>query len=618
MGNFLGPTQAGVGLDSDLLESGLRPGSACVARLARPAESAESAESDGWEYIYGTVTSLQPPCIHGCDGADYTADALRWVAAARDDGWLEPYGKEWREPGRAIFLRLLRDEWVTAFVGLTGPDMPFSYLPLEGVDGLPGVDVLKEVGMLFTPHEECREEFQHLEPGRGGFLADHLSKAFVLGSKSQQRLRWVKKCRSEPQYPMRCVFVHPRVKCRGLAEFVRRCHVKRAECPQEIAAEAVVLLGPPAAGKSSIQRLDAQQLPQELRHTVESLKYREEVNNDNLTDCMPGFEKEFRVALQMPKESQAGGAHWRKMLKVVKRDTRSLAWAAQALKDKSEEYKSAIAWAIQWLTYAMFHHGPVRDSLAWDIIKVSIVDAAELPVFYSSVMAGAAIDRTMEVLELAHSGAADKKGHFHAQQAEENITKMLKSLKLGQKPTDCGDTNISTEVKVDHFVVIDNDAPQPRVLLRFNEQCAQCRELCEQQEREAARKLLDIIREVPEWGDVCRAAFRCAQFFLPDSDVDALACRAGEGSELEAPEQVLPLLQHLDEAVFQILMKDSPAISTCDLRPAFSHVENAELQRMSLEQLRALKEHFTNLRMMCVVRALQDEGEDSEEAMSPS
>ncbi|CAJ1363651.1 unnamed protein product [Effrenium voratum] len=452
MGNFLGPTQAGVGLDSDLLESGLRPGSACVARLARPAESAESAESDGWEYIYGTVTSLQPPCIHGCDGADYTADALRWVAAARDDGWLEPYGKEWREPGRAIFLRLLRDEWVTAFVGLTGPDMPFSYLPLEGVDGLPGVDVLKEVGMLFTPHEECREEFQHLEPGRGGFLADHLSKAFVLGSKSQQRLRWVKKCRSEPQYPMRCVFVHPRVKCRGLAEFVRRCHVKRAECPQEIAAEAVVLLGPPAAGKSSIQRLDAQQLPQELRHTVESLKYREEVNNDNLTDCMPGFEKEFRVALQMPKESQAGGAHWRKMLKVVKRDTRSLAWAAQALKDKSEEYKSAIAWAIQWLTYAMFHHGPVRDSLAWDIIKVSIVDAAELPVFYSSVMAGAAIDRTMEVLELAHSGAADKKGHFHAQQAEENITKMLKSLKLGQKPTDCGDTNISTEVKVDHFV----------------------------------------------------------------------------------------------------------------------------------------------------------------------
>ena len=33
------------------------------------------------------------------------------------------------------------------------------------------------------------------------------------------------------------------------------------------------------------------------------------------------------------------------------------------------------------------------------------------------------------------------------------LPRMLKSLKLGQKPTDCGDTNISTEVKVDHFVV---------------------------------------------------------------------------------------------------------------------------------------------------------------------
>ena len=88
----------------------------------------------------------------------------------------------------------------------------------------------------------------------------------------------------------------------------------------------------------------------------------------------------------------------------------------KALKGKSDEYRSAIAWALQWLTYAMFHHGltaafieyqqpvyskngnaenrncqnnavihckfavlvslaairgPVRDSLAWDVIKAS-------------------------------------------------------------------------------------------------------------------------------------------------------------------------------------------------------------------------------------------------------
>ncbi|CAE7734372.1 unnamed protein product [Symbiodinium pilosum] len=29
----------------------------------------------------------------------------------------------------------------------------------------------------------------------------------------------------------------------------------------------------------------------------------------------------------------------------------------------------------------MFHHGPVRDSLAWDVIKVTIVDAPELSVY---------------------------------------------------------------------------------------------------------------------------------------------------------------------------------------------------------------------------------------------
>lgn len=52
----------------------------------------------------------------------------------------------------------------------------------------------------------------------------------------------------------------------------------------------------------------------------------------------------------------------------------------KTLQGKAREHKSAIAWAMQWLTYAMFHHGPVRDSLAWDVIKVTIVNARELPV----------------------------------------------------------------------------------------------------------------------------------------------------------------------------------------------------------------------------------------------
>ena len=37
--------------------------------------------------------------------------------------------------------------------------------------------LLAQVAMLFTPHEECQEEFKNLVPGRGGVLVDHLSKA---------------------------------------------------------------------------------------------------------------------------------------------------------------------------------------------------------------------------------------------------------------------------------------------------------------------------------------------------------------------------------------------------------------------------------------------------------
>merc|ERR1712232_475536 len=56
--------------------------------------------------------------------------------------------------------------------------------------------------------------------------------------------------------------------------------------------------GPPAAGKSSISRLPPDEVPETIRGTAASLRYREEVNNDNLTDCMPGFPIEFKKAFQ--------------------------------------------------------------------------------------------------------------------------------------------------------------------------------------------------------------------------------------------------------------------------------------------------------------------------------
>ncbi|CAE7718345.1 unnamed protein product [Symbiodinium microadriaticum] len=647
--------------DSKFVEPGLSTGSAVIARLNM---------SGPTQYIYGAVASTNPLTVLGCDGKSYNATALAWVAAAKDDGWLAPYGKEWQQAGRRIFLRLLKDdEWVSAIVGARQPEDADSYLPLQGVDGLAGVDVPQDVAMLFTPHEECQEEFAGLQPGRGGCLVDHLSKAFVLSEhKSTQRLRWVQKCREEPQYPMRCVFVHPSIKNLGLSEFVKRCYEKRIECNGDIPApEIVMLLGPPAAGKSSIQRLPPEQVPHAVRNTARSLKYREEVNNDNLCDCMPGFREQFSVAVGLPKEHQAGGALWKRMMRLARKDTASmdLDWAVKALRGKSTEYKSAIAWAMQWLTYAMFHHGPVRDSLAWDVIKVTIVDAPELAVYYSSVMAGAAIDRTMQILELAHSSVSpvahmplrvvgfwpyasqearharqqnrhrqerENKRllggnvdanlvnlHFHAQQAESNISRMLKSLKLGQRPTDDGSSEAATEVKVDHFIVIDNDSPQPRILLNFTDQSVDRARKFAQEEKVAARELLTVIDQLPEWEVFSCLVFRAASYFLPSDDdlVTKCASKCKDGKEsLREPEAVLAVLQELDETVFKVLTKDSPALETSDMRPAFARLESSsELSAMSSAQQATLKEHLTDLRMLCVIRALRDEevNEDAKE-----
>lgn len=151
--------------------------------------------------------------------------------------------------------------------------------------------------------------------------------------------------------------------------------------------------------------------------------------------------------------------------------------------------------------------------------------------------------------------------HFHAQQSEWNLIKLLK-----------------TQLFFDHFLVIDNDA-EPRVLLDYTEQSLR-RRLCEREELEAARKMLELITSHKEsleeekekkekkekeqnlkedfvkedfkedFDDFCSVVFRCAQFFLPPQD--ALLLRYADRLTLEEPfqepEQVLPVLQHLDES----------------------------------------------------------------------
>merc|ERR1719316_752103 len=125
---------------------------------------------------------------------------------------------------------------------------------------------------------------------------------------------------------------------------------------------------------------------------------------------MPGFEEEFRLALDMEAQKALRSNQSRRLNNLRSRtpglrgavrksmrgkrmrreraETSTSKMGSTKAKSLLKSDSKKIDWAVQWLVYTMFHHGPVRDSLAWDVIKVSIVDASELPVYYSSVMAG--------------------------------------------------------------------------------------------------------------------------------------------------------------------------------------------------------------------------------------
>lgn len=644
------------------------------------------------------MLSLAPLRLLGVDGQVHSAGNVAWVMSATDAGWLEPRGLEWQRPGQAVFLKLLKgDEWVAARVAQSVPELvdPFAsdeniYLPLDGVDGLPGVIVQDEVGMLFTPLEECNDEFGNIEPRRGGTLVDHLAKAFVPEqSRRSQKKRWIKEDQTNAQYPLKCVWMHPKVKEQALSEFARRCHEKKRASPSILAPEAVMLVGPPAAGKSSIERLPPEEVAEDLRETAASLKFREEINNDNLTDCMPGFEEEFRLALDMEaqKDVQIGSVKASASLRLRSRartlnrvaglrgavrksmrgkrmrreraETSTPKMGTTKAKSLLKSDSKKIDWAVQWLVYTMFHHGPVRDSLAWDVIKVSIVDASELPVYYSSVMAGKQCARTMRIIDLAQSStapvphaplrfvgfwpyasqeareerqkqrfAAEKaegklKGgnidvnlvnlHYHAQQAETNIPKMLSCLRSGSVPSDdSSEEEVFPQTRADHFLIIQNDGGKPSVLFDWahgedSEKLA--RQKIEM--RDAARHLLEWVRSVPDWSSLCRTAYRIAAFFLPPDDPMLSAVReersdlvAGTATQLE---ELVPLLAEIDEIFFKRVNPQSTAADTRKFRPSPSHVLSKrglmQLDSLSDEEVRSMKRHISMLRMFCGVLA---------------
>lgn len=83
-------------------------------------------------FIYGTLDSKSPLSITSCEGATITSDEVQWAAAAKDDGWLAPYGKEWQEPGRILFMR--------PFDGPFGRLLPDISWILRGIYGIWGIE----------------------------------------------------------------------------------------------------------------------------------------------------------------------------------------------------------------------------------------------------------------------------------------------------------------------------------------------------------------------------------------------------------------------------------------------------------------------------------------------
>lgn len=576
--------------------------------------------------MYGTIDTLNPLQISDAPGNTYNGQNVQWVVAAQDDGWLGPYELDWQQPGRYILLQLLQGDWVSARVATDHRQQPIHagplHLKLDGVESLTSVCIQTDVAYLFTPHEKCQAEFGNGLTYRGGRLAEHIERAFenekpkenetLEDALRRQRRRWVEESRVDGQYPVRSIWVHPTIKQGALNEFARRAQRKKQESPVHIHPEIVMLLGPPAAGKSSISRLSPEQLSgsmKDLRGTAASLKYREEVNNDNLTDCMPGFAQEYKYALNFDDEqtSRSPKSLWKKARAAAKVQLGCVATRLEWIRRQHSERMSAEAWALQWLTYLVYHHGPVRDSLALDVIKVTITDVHELPVYYSSCMAGKAMARTMLILDLCHSEsrpvphkplafrgfwpftsqesrfdrqagrAMDEKKegklkggnlvsnlvdmHYHAQQAELNITKMLGCLSQGVKPTDEeGKDDEETDVLVDHFLVIDNEGSEPQVLLDFvdadGDVTSNIREALMGSVIEVETQLKLLEKEALNGFD--RHIFRVFKFFLnrcaPKDHpmrIQAKEMKAENGIEsLKDPVDVLPLVTEIDEHIF--------------------------------------------------------------------
>eukprot|EP00928_Gymnodinium_smaydae_P030546 TRINITY_DN22685_c0_g7_i1.p1 TRINITY_DN22685_c0_g7~~TRINITY_DN22685_c0_g7_i1.p1 ORF type:complete len:301 (-),score=86.35 TRINITY_DN22685_c0_g7_i1:244-1146(-) len=282
---------------------------------------------------------------------------------------------------------------------------------------------------------------------------------------------------------------------------------------------------------------------------------------------------------------------------------------------------------------------------------------SRLGVYYSSVMAGKAIGRTITILDLAKSptrpvpheprricgfwpytsqegrhsrqyGRAEAEKatgklqggnvdsnlvnlHFHAQQAESNIVHMLGKLNQGIKPSD--DPNapeVPASGNVDHFLVIDNDDAEPRLLFDW----ARARE-CEAAAPEtefACERILDVLSKEDRWGNLgglCHVFHKVASFFLPEEhairqrllEVDSLTDE--EKDEMRSAKAVHTHLVEADEECFQRLWPSASGLETHRLHLPTD--VNEKLAKLDDSDAQELKEYLSDLRKFIVVRSLK-------------
>lgn len=317
-----------------------------------------------------------------------------------------------------------------------------------------------------------------------------------------------------------------------------------------------------------------------------------------------------------------------------------------------------VAWAMQWLVYLMFHHGPVRDSVAWDIIKITTVEAEKLGVYYSSVMAGKAIGRTITILDLAKSSTrpvphaprricgfwpytsqegrhsrqygraeAEKETgklqggnvdsnlvnlHFHAQQAESNIVHMLGKLNQGIRPSDDPDApEVAASGNVDHFLIIDNDDAEPRLLFDWARAAENSTATAEA--TFACEECLKIVQKDDRWGNLGgfgHHLHKIVYFFLKDdhpvmkelAKIDELT--PSEKAEMGNIKAVHSHLVEADEECFQRLHPGASGLETH--RKHLASDVDKYLEKLDQEDAQDLKEYLSDLRRVIVVRSLKE------------